>query len=108
MMSSQKLHKAIRKNPIHLMEQDKLLTDELFGIVRLRIRDDNGLLWTTIYNPLNYSLAKEFQSHHESHGTFFYYNANKKRSTHIMLDHIKTVDIDEKNDILRKALKNYQ
>ena len=106
-MSNIMLHKAIRKNPIPMIGTDKVLTDELFRIVRFNTKD-NGLIWTTIYNPLNYSSATEVQSHHKGHGTFFYYNANKKRSTHIMLDHIKTVDIDEKNDILRKALKNYQ
>ena len=101
-MSNQKLHKAIRKNPIPLVGTIKILTDELFGIVSLRI-DDNRLIWITIYNQLNYSSAKEFQSHHESHGTFFY-NNTKQKTIRIMLDHAKTVDICMKQDILRKAL----
>ena len=101
-MSNQLLHKAIRKNRIHLVGTIKILTDELFGIVSLRI-DDNRLISTTIYNPLNYSLTKEFTSHHEKHGTFFYYN--HKRWIYIMLDHAKTVDICMKQDILRKALQ---
>ena len=101
-MSNNLLHKEIRKNLIPLIGRDKLLIDELFGIVRLQITD-NGLIWTTIYNQLNYSKIKSFQSHHESHGTFFYYNS--KRSIYIMLDHIKTVDIDMKQDNLRRALQ---
>ncbi len=100
-MSNQLLHKAIRKNPIHLIGKNKILTDELFGIVGLRI-ENNRLISTTIYNPLNYSKAKAFQSHNESHGTFFY--NNHKRSIYIMLNHMKTLDIYIKQDILRKAL----
>ncbi len=103
-MSNQLLHKAIRKNPIHLIGKNKILTDELFGIVRLRI-ENNRLISTTIYNPLNYSLEKEFTSHHEDHGTFFYYN--NKRSIYIMLNHSKTVNIYIKQDILRKALQQH-
>ena len=53
-MSNRMLHKAIRKNPIPLIGIDKILTDELFRIVRFNTKD-NGLIWTTIYNPLNYS-----------------------------------------------------
>lgn len=101
-MSNNLLHKAIRKNPIHLIGKDKILIDELFGIVKLHITDD-GLIWVTIYNQLNYSKAKAFQSHHQSHGTFFY--NNPKRSIYIMLDHMKTLDIDEKQDNLRRALR---
>lgn len=103
-MSNQKLHKAIRKNPIHLVGKSRILTDELFGIVRLSIKD-NGSIWCTIYNQLNYLSAKEVQSHHESHGTFFY-NNQKQRSIYIMLDHIKTLYIiDVKHDNLRRALQ---
>ena len=101
-MSNNLLHKEIRKNPIPLIGRDNLLIDELFGIVRLHITD-NGLIWVTIYNQLNYSKAKAFQSHHESHGTFFYHNP--KRSIYIMLNHMKTLDIDEKQDNLRRALQ---
>ena len=72
-MSNNLLHKEIRKNPIPLIGRNDLLIDELFGIVRLHITD-NGLICVTIYNQLNYSKAKEFTSHHESHGTFFYHN----------------------------------
>lgn len=101
-MSNNLLHKEIRKNLIPLIGRDNLLIDELFGIVRLHITD-NGLIWVTIYNQLNYSKAKAFQSHHKSHGTFFYYNP--KRSIYIMLNHMKTLDIDEKQDNLRRALQ---
>ncbi len=100
-MSNQLLHKAIRKNPIPLIRK-KILTDELFQIVRLHITD-NGLIWVTIYNQLNYLKAKAFQSHHESHGTFFY--NNPKRSIYIMLNHMKTLDIYKKQDNLRRALQ---
>lgn len=103
-MSNNLLHKEIRKNLIPLIGRDNLLIDELFGIVRLHITD-NGLIWVTIYNQLNYSKAKAFQSHHESHGTFFYYNSKKQRDIFIILDHIKTVDIDMKHDNLRIALQ---
>lgn len=106
-MSNNLLHKEIRKNPIPLIGNDKVLTDELFGIVRLHITD-NGLIWTTTYNQLNYSKAKAFQSHHESHGTFFYYNSKKQRDIFIMLDHMKTLDIDDKQDNLRRALQQKQ
>lgn len=75
-MSNNLLHKEIRKNPIPLIGRDKLLTDELFQIVRLHIIN-NGLIWFTIYNQLNYSKAKGFPSHHESHGTFFYHNPKR-------------------------------
>ena len=101
-MSNNLLYKEIRKNPIPLIGRDNLLIDELFGIVRLHITD-NGLIWVTIYNQLNYSKAKAFQSHHESHGTFFYHNP--KRSIYLMLNHMKTLDIDEKQDNLRRALQ---
>ena len=101
-MSNNLLYKEIRKNPIPLIGRDNLLIDELFGIVRLHITY-NGLIWVTIYNQLNYSKAKAFQSHHESHGTFFY--RNPKRSIYIMLNHMKTLDIDEKQDNLRRALQ---
>ena len=104
-MSNQLLHKAIRKNPILLVGRAKILTDELFGIVKLSIKD-NGLIWFTIYNQLNYSSAKERKSHHESHGTFFY-NNQKQRTIYIMLDHAKTIDIDEKHDNLRRALRQH-
>lgn len=100
-MSNNLLHKEIRKNPIPLIERDKLLTDELFQIVKLHIIN-NGLIWVTIYNQLNYSKEKGFQSHHESHGTFFY--NNPKRSIYIMLNHMKTLDINKKHNRLRKAL----
>lgn len=103
-MSNNLLHKEIRKNPIPLIGSDKVLTDELFGIVRLHIKD-NELIWTTTYNQLNYLKVKETKSHHESHGTFFYYNSKKQRDIFIMLDHIKTVDIDMKHDNLRIALQ---
>ena len=101
-MSNNLLHKEIIKNPIPLIGIDNLLIDELFQIVKLYITD-NGLIWVTIYNQLNYSKAKAFQSHHESHGTFFYHNP--KRSIYIMLNHMKTLDIDEKQDNLRRALQ---
>ena len=104
-MSNQKLHKAIRKNPIRLVGKSGILTDELFGIVRLSIKD-NGSIWCTIYNQLNYLSAEEVQSHHESHGTFFYNNPKKQRSIYIMLDQIKTLYIiDVKHDNLRRALQ---
>lgn len=101
-MSNNLLRKEIRKNPILLVGKVKVLTDELFGIVKLYITD-NGLIWVTIYNQLNYSKAKAFQSHHQSHGTFFYHNT--KRDIYIMLDHMKTKRIDAKQDNLRRALQ---
>lgn len=104
-MSNNLLHKEVRKNPIHLVGKARILTDELFGIVRLSIKD-NGTIWCTIYNQLNYSSAKEFCSHDETHGTFFYYNSKKQRSILIMLDQIKTLYIiDVKHDNLRRALQ---
>ena len=101
-MSNNLLHKEIIKNPIPLIGIDNLLIDELFQIVKLYITD-NGLIWVTIYNQLNYSKAKAFQSHHGSHGTFFYHNP--KRSIYIMLNNMKTLDVDEKQDNLRRALQ---
>lgn len=100
-MSNNLLHKEVRKNPIHLVGKSRILTDELFGIVKLSIKE-NGLIWVAIYNQLNYSSAEEVQSHHESHGTFFY--NNPKRSVYIMLDAEKCVQIDKKHDNLRKSL----
>lgn len=98
------LHKAIRKNPITLSGKSNLLTDELFGIVKLTVKG-SGLIFFSIYNQLNYSLIIEIQSHHESHGTFFYYNTKKQESIYTMLDFTKTENIYIKQNKLRKALQ---
>ena len=82
------------------MEEYDILLDELFQVVQVELKND--LVITCVYTPLNYSNLKGNRSHVKQDGMYFHIVNEKK--IRFMLDSNKTIDIDRKQDRLRRRL----
>lgn len=94
------LKQAIGNNPVFL-KHERILTDELFQIVRTET-DSLDYIRITIYKPLNYGNTKQFTSHNTKQAKHYYIKNGNFIS--FMLDEHKTKEIDTKHDNLRFAL----